>query len=100
MADETSGQAYTKGSWKGFTTYRCTLCAFDTMDEQTAREHYLAHFKANEEPTAIAQGEEPITLSANQLRSILADPVVKPLPVIESRRLKHNRRKDKGHGNT
>ena len=40
-------QAYTLGTWKDFVTYQCTLCPFDCMDEEQAREHYETHFEAH-----------------------------------------------------
>lgn len=42
--------AFTLGTWKGFTTYRCTLCQFDCMDEDQARDHFRSHFEIRSAP--------------------------------------------------
>ncbi len=49
-----TGVAFTLGSWHDITTYKCTLCLFDCMDELQAREHYAEHFRV---PMAEATGE-------------------------------------------
>lgn len=40
---------YTLGAWRGMTTYNCTRCQFDSLDEDTARQHYLAQHGLPEE---------------------------------------------------
>ena len=42
--------AFTLGTWKGFTTYKCTLCQFDCMEEQQARDHFQGHFELKPDP--------------------------------------------------
>jgi hypothetical protein len=53
-----SEQPYTLGQWRGITTYRCTRCAFDCMDEAQALEHYASHTAKPQEPQP-----EPRTLA-------------------------------------
>lgn len=39
-AEEVEEQPFTLGQWKQFTTYKCTKCPFDTMDESIAHLHF------------------------------------------------------------
>jgi len=41
--------AFTLGVWRDFTTYKCTLCEFDCMDEEQARKHFQDHFRVPSE---------------------------------------------------
>jgi len=63
---------FTRGTWHGMTTYQCTLCQFDCMDEDQARAHYQDHFA---EPAPELNGP-PVPLIIDSAGTTVSVPTV------------------------
>jgi hypothetical protein len=84
-------EAYTLGTWKGFVTYKCTLCLFDCMDEAQALEHYQAHFRHPQPQKQPAP--QQVQLSVDNSGHVVATAAseVKPLPSVARRQKKRRK---------
>jgi len=81
---------YTLGTWRGFTTYKCTLCEFDCMDKAQALEHYRAHFVKPPEP----RDARPVTLAIDDSGHVVVAPPEPPEPEHAPAPKKRRKRKE------
>lgn len=85
-------EAYTLGSWKGFVTYKCTLCPFDCMDEEQALEHYQDHFKQPQPQKQPAPQQVQLSVDTSGHVVASAASEIKPLPSVARRQKKRSRK--------
>lgn len=49
---------WTVGKWREFAQYCCAYCPFDTLDEESIRDHYLkVHFSSQPIPPISVPGD-------------------------------------------